>query len=73
MTGKRVSWLFPSVKEAECWKKQKYWKHLQYPDIEEYLEQVAPGRREQEKRNWHMHKDNYADLILKKGTAIYED
>ena len=70
VSNKRISWFFPSVKEANKFKDQKWWRYAQYKTIDEFID--ANGNSEKEKEWWLAHRDNYIDWKLRSGMAIYD-
>jgi hypothetical protein len=70
-TGLRVGWFFPSRKEAEKWKNNKFFKYVESKSLEEHLDKHPLSRAIREEEVWTRHRDSFNDLIMKKGTAKY--
>lgn len=71
-TGMRVGWFFPSRKEANNWKNNKFFKYVESKTLEEHLDKHPLSRAIREEEVWLRHKAGFEDLIIKKARAIYE-
>ena len=70
-SGKRIGGFFPSRMAANDWLNKRYWRYIEYPVLEHFLETVSHGMREREAKWWRSARDNYLDLSLEVGAVQY--
>lgn len=70
--NKRISWVFPSRKEANKWRDNKYYKFSEFGTLEFFLETVERSRRIKEREVWMRHREGFLDLELRVGKIVYD-
>lgn len=70
VSNKRITWFFPSQKEALTYRDNKWWRFVKYPNLYDYLREE--GDTDKNRKLWDIHRDNYRDWFLRKGMAKYD-
>lgn len=69
---KRMSWVFPSRKEAIKWRNNRFYKYASYGTLELFLSTVEASRRIKEREVWMRHREGFLDLEMRVGKIIYD-
>lgn len=68
---RRIGWVFASPRDAKKWRDRRCRRYVKFPFLEDWLKQFNEKHWEVERKLWLKDRDEYQDLVLKRGILKY--